>query len=99
MVGFILDVTLSGTEEERGILKWRKTHECQSNKVTIQMASIHTYDIPFLTPWLQEFPIVRHVPFLPYYGKKKDVEDLTYWSNEDEKNSNFQDKDGIETHM
>ena len=89
MVGFILDVTLSGTEEERGILKWRKIHECPSDEVTIQMASIHTYDIPFLTSRLQEFPIVRHIPFLPYYGKEEDIEDFrmdgkdTMMDNED----------------
>ena len=77
MVGFFLDVTLPGTEEERGILKWRKTHERPTEDETkIQLASIHTYDIPFLTSYLQRFPIVRYIPFLPYFDQKGDVEDL-----------------------
>ncbi|XP_028392826.1 solute carrier family 23 member 1-like [Dendronephthya gigantea] len=104
MVGLFLDVTLSGTDEERGILKWRKTHECQSGEVHIERASIHTYDIPFLTSRLQKFPIVRHVPFLPYYGEKEDIEDLrngkdAMMDNESEKKSKLVGEDGIETVM
>ena len=76
MVGFFFDITLPGTDEERGILKWCQLHESQSDdEAKIQIASIHTYDIPFLTNYLQKFPFVRYIPFLPYYGTKGDVED------------------------
>ena len=76
MVGFFFDVTLPGTDDERGILKWCQTHESQTDdKAEIPIASIHTYDIPFLTNYLQKFPFVRYIPFLPYYGTKGDVED------------------------
>ena len=72
MIGFLLDITLPGTDEERGILKWRETHEHQSDDETkIQVTSIHTYDVPFVTSYLQTFPFVRYIPFLPHYGKKK----------------------------
>ena len=76
MVGFLLDITLPGTDEERGILKWRETHENQSDDETkIQVTSIHTYDVPFVTSYLQTIPFVRYIPFLPYYGRTGDVED------------------------
>jgi nucleobase transporter 1/2 len=76
MVGFFFDVTLPGTDEERGIAKWRQTHERQDDgEAKIQIASIHTYDIPFLTSRLQRFPFVRYIPFLPYHSTKGDVED------------------------
>ena len=76
MVGFLLDITLPGTDEERGILKWRETHEHQSDDETkIQLTSIHTYDIPLVTSYLQTIPFVRYIPFLPYYGRTGDVEE------------------------
>ena len=75
MVGFVLDVTLPGTEEERGILKWREIQDNQTDEANIVMTSIHTYDIPFLTSYLQKYPFVRYIPFLPYYGQTYDVDD------------------------
>jgi nucleobase transporter 1/2 len=75
MVGFFLDVTLPGTEEERGILKWREIHNNQTDEANNEMTSIHTYDIPFLTSYLQKYPFVRYIPFLPYHGQTNDVED------------------------
>ena len=77
VVGFFLDITLPGTEEERGILKWRKTHEQPTeDEEKIQIASIHTYDIPYVTSYLQKFPVVRYIPFLPYFDQMGDIEDL-----------------------
>ena len=77
IVGFFLDITLPGTEEERGILKWRKTHEQPSeHEDKIQIASIHTYDIPYVTSYLQKFSVVRYIPFLPYFDQIGDIEDL-----------------------
>ena len=74
LIGFILDNTLPGSDEERGILKWRELHEAHEGDA-IQVASIHTYDIPFITPFLQKFSFVRYVPFLPYYGTGGEEED------------------------
>ncbi len=107
MVGFFLDVSLPGTEEERGILKWRQTHESKTDDETkFHIASIHTYDIPFVTGYLQNFPFVRHIPFLPYYGKDGDVEDLRNGNatkmdkrDENEEISDILDSDCKETSM
>ena len=38
------------------------------------MASIHTYNIPYVTRLLQRFTFVKYVPFLPYYGEETAVE-------------------------
>ena len=72
ILGFLLDVTLPGTDEERGILKWRDLYQGHE-EASIQITSIRTYDLPFVTSFLQKFPFVRYVPFLPYYdGKDED---------------------------
>ena len=68
-LGFLLDNTLPGTLEERGLKKWRKQYTDTSNDSTSNIsASIHSYDIPFITGFLQKFRFTKYVPFLPYYG-------------------------------
>ena len=71
ITGFILDNLLPGTLEERGIHKWRSLFEDDGKGVSNRgrIASIHTYDIPLITQYLQKFSAVRYIPFLPYYGK------------------------------
>ena len=65
IVALILDNTLSGTAEERGINKWRQIGDVQPNKAR-SIASIHVYDPPFAKFWINK-PWTRYVPFLPYY--------------------------------
>jgi len=67
ITGFILDNLLPGTLEERGIKKWRDLFEDAETGVQTRSASIHTYDIPLVTKYLQRFKFVRYIPFLPYY--------------------------------
>ena len=74
LIGFVLDNTLPGSDEERGILKWQEQQQGHE-KGTVQVVSVHTYDIPFITPFMQQFPLVRYIPFLPYYGKEEDQKD------------------------
>lgn len=72
ITGFILDNLLPGTLEERGIKKWRVLFEEKGDQK--KAASIHTYDIPFVTKYIQKFNFVRYIPFLPYYqGTTKDT--------------------------
>lgn len=68
ITGFALDNLLPGTPEERGLLKWRYLFEESSSRKS-RVASIHTYDPPLITSYLQKFKAVRYVPFLPYYGE------------------------------
>ena len=68
ITGFLLDNLLPGTLEERGIKKWRTLFEESESEAQGRVASIHTYDVPFVTKYLQKFKCVRYIPFLPYYG-------------------------------
>ncbi|KAL5009571.1 hypothetical protein ScPMuIL_011876 [Solemya velum] len=66
MLGFILDNTVPGTDEERGILKWRK-------QITVKTGdegdtnNLSTYDLPFITPLLRRCKCASFVPFLPTF--------------------------------
>ena len=62
-LGFILDNTIPGTDEERGLIKWKNQHENSEG----QTDSDH-YDIPYLTPYLKNWSWTKYVPFLPTFN-------------------------------
>ncbi|XP_071100850.1 solute carrier family 23 member 1-like [Haliotis cracherodii] len=64
MLAFFLDNTVPGTDEERGILQWRKQADDSSGN------GDHTsiYDIPIITPLLRKCRCSRYVPFLPTFN-------------------------------
>lgn len=62
VIGFILDVTIPGTDEERGILKMRK-HDV--NKASQERDP--TYDLPFIQKYLDKVSFLRFIPFCPSY--------------------------------
>ena len=66
VTGFILDNLLPGTIEERGLMQWKSSMTSTGDQRK-HSTSIHTYDIPFITPYLQKFKFVKYLPFLPYY--------------------------------
>ena len=66
LVGFVLDNTVPGTPEERGIRKWREILRDSDDK-HVGIASIHTYDLPFGLNKLSNHKFAKYVPFLPYY--------------------------------
>ena len=68
VTGFVLDNLIPGTLEERGLIQWKRS-TTRAGDQTKHAASVHTYDIPFITPYLQRFRIVKYLPFLPYYKK------------------------------
>ena len=68
ITGFILDNLLPGSLDERGLKQW-KCAVPEGEKERERLASIHTYDIPFITPYLQRFTFVKYLPFLPYYDE------------------------------
>ncbi len=67
VTGFILDNLLPGTPKERGIVTWRSLFE-EKGPGGKKVASIHTYDVPFISKYLNKSKFVKYVPFLPYYG-------------------------------
>ncbi|XP_063422282.1 solute carrier family 23 member 2-like isoform X1 [Mytilus trossulus] len=62
VVGFVLDVTIPGTVEERGIHKMRK-HDVDVD----DSKRDPTYDLPFIQPFLDKISFLRHLPFCPTY--------------------------------
>ena len=50
LLGFILDNTIPGTPEERGLIKWQNQHETGDCGGAGRLS---VYDLPFITPWLQ----------------------------------------------
>ncbi|XP_061629677.1 xan_ur_permease domain-containing protein isoform X2 [Phyllopteryx taeniolatus] len=66
--GFLLDNTIPGTKQERGILAWNKAHEDSSINTP---DSGEVYDLPFgLSAYLSSFPWSRYLPFCPPFVPK-----------------------------
>eukprot|EP00096_Caligus_rogercresseyi_P014539 TRINITY_DN7039_c0_g1_i1.p1 TRINITY_DN7039_c0_g1~~TRINITY_DN7039_c0_g1_i1.p1 ORF type:complete len:555 (-),score=51.88 TRINITY_DN7039_c0_g1_i1:374-2038(-) len=61
VMGLILDNTIPGTPEERGITKWNKHAEI------VDSLGSSTYDIPFITGYLRKWSWTRYVPFSPTF--------------------------------
>ncbi|XP_046380010.2 solute carrier family 23 member 1-like [Haliotis rufescens] len=64
MLAFFLDNTVPGTDEERGILQWRK----QADPSSANGDHTSIYDIPIITPLLRKCRCSRYVPFLPTFN-------------------------------
>ena len=63
LLGFLLDNTVPGTDQERGLVAWRAQHgEARAG----QLAA--TYDIPYITVWARGQRWARYVPFLPTFA-------------------------------
>ncbi|XP_021329513.2 solute carrier family 23 member 2 isoform X2 [Danio rerio] len=60
--GFVLDNTIPGTEEERGIKCWRKAvHKGPQMHTTDDSC----YNLPFCTNFIAKFRLLQRLPFLP----------------------------------
>ena len=66
LVGFVLDNTMPGTPEERGLVKWRARLKDESG-VELEVASIRIYDLPFGLNKLSHLEVCKYLPFLPYH--------------------------------
>ena len=61
----ILDNTIPGTIEERGLKTWRK-HLSDKSDDQFQTASIEVYDLPFGLKRLSNYKVAKYLPFVPY---------------------------------
>ncbi|XP_061532463.1 solute carrier family 23 member 1 [Phycodurus eques] len=61
--GFILDNTIPGSTEERGLRKWQQTAK-EGSQATCDQSC---YNIPFCDAIWQRFRVFRYLPFLPSY--------------------------------
>ena len=71
-VALILDNTIPGTIEERGLKAWRQ-HLSDDGDAQFQTASIKVYDLPFPFQRLSNFRVARYLPFLPHNGDVQDT--------------------------
>ena len=72
IVAFILDNTIPGTIEERGLKAWRQ-HLSDEREQQFQTASIKVYDLPFGLNRLSNYKVAKYLPFLPYYDQEHEV--------------------------
>ncbi|KAL4240898.1 hypothetical protein ACF0H5_001680 [Mactra antiquata] len=68
VVGFILDNTVPGTVEERGIKSWRKVYSAGTD--VKEKEDDVTYDLPFIMGCLRRQKWARFIPFLPTFNVK-----------------------------
>ena len=51
LLGFVLDNTIPGTDEERGLVKWQSQHIQVDDLSNVE--KLKCYDLPFITPFLK----------------------------------------------
>ena len=68
----ILDNTIPGTDEERGIKAWRE-HLSDESQGQMETASIKVYDLPFGLNRVTNFKVAKYLPFLPNHEEEQQV--------------------------
>ncbi|XP_033761401.1 solute carrier family 23 member 1-like isoform X2 [Pecten maximus] len=63
VLGFVLDNTIPGTPEERGLTKWRSVDTSTSGAV----AGFSVYDLPLIQPLLDRMSWPKYFPFCPKF--------------------------------
>ena len=73
LLGFVLDNTMPGTPEERGLVAWQGQHQAAQKGTEDEqeknVSSLECYDLPFITPWLLRQRWAKYVPSLPSYRR------------------------------
>ncbi|XP_027041462.1 solute carrier family 23 member 1-like [Pocillopora damicornis] len=72
IVAIILDNTIPGTDEERGLMAWRQSVS-DENGEQFQTASIKIYDLPFGLNRLSNYKFAKYLPFLPNSDDKNEI--------------------------
>ena len=83
-MALILDNTIPGTIEERGLKAWRQ-HLSDESDEQFQTASIEVYDLPFGLNRISNYKVAKYVPFLPYNDSGQETSpnvELNYFSSE-----------------
>ncbi|XP_076349424.1 solute carrier family 23 member 1-like isoform X2 [Tachypleus tridentatus] len=68
---FVLDNSISGTDEERGLMKWREQglehNGSEGDQLTLSSPSI--YDLPFGMNLIKRYKIFKNIPISPTYDQ------------------------------
>ena len=81
-MALILDNTIPGTIEERGLKTWRQ-HLSDESDGQFQTASTDVYDLPFCLKRLSYCKAAKYVPFLPYKDEEREITPNVEMSNFD----------------
>ncbi|XP_068738178.1 solute carrier family 23 member 2-like [Montipora capricornis] len=74
IVALILDNTIPGTDEERGIKTWRQQLSSDDiNANEFHTAPVEIYDLPFGLKRLSNCKAAKYLRFLPYRGDENEV--------------------------
>lgn len=73
IVALILDNTIPGTDEERGIKAWRQHLSSEDCDEQFQTAPIEVYNLPCGLNVLSKYKVSKWLPFLPYKGDQYDT--------------------------
>ncbi|XP_022342795.2 solute carrier family 23 member 2-like isoform X1 [Crassostrea virginica] len=65
VVGFLLDNTVPGSTEERGMLKWKK--QISSDTADDKRKRQRVYELPYVTDFLIRHKVFHYIPFLPSF--------------------------------
>lgn len=65
ITGLVLDNTIPGSREERGMVVWNSETAQGDHGVD------HVYDLPFGLKKLSFYECAKYVPFLPYYDSEE----------------------------
>ncbi|XP_077997395.1 solute carrier family 23 member 2-like [Glandiceps talaboti] len=71
ITGFILDNTIPGTREVRGLMAWNP--KCRQGKDHMQ-GSLSLYDLPCCMSYMKRWRWTRYLPLCPTFGTKHEAE-------------------------
>ncbi|KAL4225860.1 hypothetical protein ACF0H5_013849 [Mactra antiquata] len=69
-IGFVLDNTIPGTDEERGIKSWRKLSEGDGEDSS-ESSRMKLYDLPCIQTCLDQVKCFRYIPCCPAFMRKE----------------------------
>lgn len=67
MMGFILDNTIPGSEEERGMKEWRKLFGTSDDGAAVRKHLLKCYDLPFGMDYIRRVEFFKYLPFSPTF--------------------------------
>ncbi|XP_076439536.1 solute carrier family 23 member 1-like [Babylonia areolata] len=72
VLAFVLDNTVPGTREERGLTKWGQS-ESTEDAPGREGRQFEVYDLPLVQPYLNRLPFTRYLPFCNGYRGDRHV--------------------------
>ncbi|XP_064614097.1 solute carrier family 23 member 1-like [Liolophura sinensis] len=88
LVGFVLDNTIPGTLEERGLTKWRAVLSGESDAIHSGI-KYSCYDLPCIQRYINNWRCTRYLPFCPGVGTPKSTVDRQHREQLNDKDADW----------